>query len=331
MNKIKQIKNQKQELERLKQIDKDKKYTFILEQKLKKLERYKFLLKKITDIECAMTKKKNLTNEQKIIKKQIESDKIFDKIKTINTSNIINRSYTPDKITPKFNINENLKKVFAYINYLGFLPIGENIQKNKIHTNNLNINNSNNINNNSVNELNNNQLEILNKLQNYKYSYKTFKPKYYLNDIKYFNLDSEEDIINIFNNISYNQNANLHININTSKKNNMNFNNYINYIFFNNVSRTCNIPRTNILNESLKNNNYNICKCYFNEYNNNLNYQKFIDTSSYFKKISISNIIDLFIHSNRNISKSIEHKYYIINFMNSIYQGIDKNLNILFI
>jgi hypothetical protein len=143
-------------------------------------------------------------------------------------------------------------------------------------------------------------------------------------------LDKESDINNIFNSQITFKPYNIVLPINRDNKSQQLLP-YMKNILYGTKSRECVIPRSNVLNENLKNNNFNICKSYFNEYKNNLDYEQFKSQSRYFNNTNIDTIIDKFIHSNRNISKPNTYKYKLIHNLNNIYQCIDKKLNIVFV
>jgi hypothetical protein len=348
MEKIKRIKNQKKELERLKEVDKAKKKTYILEQKLKKLQRYKFLMKKITDIECAMTTNKGISGDKQILTKEKEVQQVFNKMKSdfndTNIGNVGTKKYTHIAIKPVFDLNVGLKSVFAFINSLGFMPAGETITS--IANNNKNnqdkqtiFSEQNNVEKHTIHSSSTDtvssdtaSLDIIKHLttNNHKYTLHQYKPKYYSNKMNYINLDNTSNLDNIFNfnydyNSSYCNNDDLSINSKTQH-----IKDYMETII-NSSKGHCIIPEQKLLNEHLKTNNFNICKSYFNDYKNNLETEQFKNQSRYFNNIKIENVIDKVIHSNRNISKPINYKYKLVHTMNNIYKCMDKALNITFV
>lgn len=344
MQKINKLKQQQQEIHKLKQLDKQKKQTFILEQKLKKIERYKFLINKLTNIECINAMNNDTQSSKQLLNKEkiIQSYQPFTYNKQPNTKNklILNNILTGNTKSqlPTQSNTENgyFNKIINYINNYGFMGVGESIYKsNSKSKNNTNLNsNSNNkqetssrtklnesIKSNSTTESLINSPNINNKKyeKNNKYDVITFKCKYSNIPLSYYELNNKTD--SLWSNSFKEENTFTLLDT-----------------IYNNCNKIINIDKTfkydkinlETLNSSLKDNNLNIPRTYFNKYSNKFKLDQFKDSSNYLN-FNYDKIISNVMFKNRFVSNSQIEKYKIIDFLNQIYQNIDKSLNIRFV
>lgn len=342
MHKIKKLKLQKKEMERLKSLDKQRKQTFILEQKLKKIERYKFLINKLTNLECVYNINNENNAEKSILNKQSKLSKTYQPFTYGKYSNVIQTKNNNTQQQMNIQINKQLQtnksqqsensyfnKFINAINKFGFMGVGESINpkshkaKTKLKQPLVEEFSSKSKNVPSSITFTNPELIELQKLRK-KYTLKDYTPKHYSTDvlkIKYFNPD-DNWIETDTNNQELIEYVKLELPSNCYNIDNNNLD-YSSRIKYDNI-------KLDTLNELLTKSKYNISKCYFDKYSNNFKLNQFKSGCKYmdfnYDKVMINTIF-----KNKMVNTSQLVKYKIVDFLNQYYQNMDNNFKINFI